>query len=94
MNIYQELITILFDYQFSDCVKNQNIKFLKVKNSDFLVIRILSKGKIADLMYESYEINQNPCSATPYKDKLIKQGFTKSDRSFIDKVIREKNNTN
>ena len=82
-----ELEPILFHYQFLDCPKDHNVKYFKINESDYLVIRIFSKGQIADLLYESYGLNQSPCTSRLLEDKVIKQGFTSRDGNLIDQVI-------
>ncbi len=62
-------------YGFRQCINDYNVNFVKVDVDKYLVFRTLSKGKITDLLLETYNKNSNPCISSPISDKMIKQGF-------------------
>ena len=79
MSITRELEALLFLHKFRQCSCNENTNFIQISDHEYFVVRIF-QDLVADLLYEEYEDNENPCTGKPYYEEMIKQGVTREDK--------------
>lgn len=90
MDITEELESTLFYFGFQQCRKKENLNFLKLNDKEYLLMKIFKKADTADLFYAKFSVGDNPCSAEPYFEKIIKLSFSPNKDGKIIKDILEK----
>lgn len=84
-----KLQSVFFHYGFQECVKKENVNYLKLTEEDYLLMRIY-KGDTADLFHAKFHPGDDPCNTVPYWEKSVILGFSPVTdreiiRDFIDK---------
>ncbi len=74
MSFLRDLEQILFFYGFRECKKKKNLNFLKINETEYLLLKIF-KQDTADLFYAKYEHDSDPCLSEPAWEKVVKLSF-------------------
>jgi len=89
-NFIQNFENLCFFYGFRECKADPTINFLKINDSDYLLLKLFSKGTIIDLIHAKFEEGESPCSSEPCWEKLIRPGFDPQQDSKILKELINK----
>jgi|GEM_PF-2357277 len=88
MCFYLKLDIVLLSFGFQTCEKNNRLHFLKLTESDYLLMKVSNKIENADLIHVKYHATDNLCDSEPYWEKAIILSFSPySDTSIIKDFI-------
>ncbi|HEY3369403.1 MAG TPA: hypothetical protein VGK10_01065 [Prolixibacteraceae bacterium] len=82
MSFLRNLEQDLFFYGFQKCSKKENLNFLKINETDYLLIKIF-RHNTADLIHAKFHPDSNPCLSEPIWEKTIKLGYSPGEDNHI-----------